>query len=61
MEAIEVAILAAQSLVASRKFIQAIEKFRKIQSQLLQQGADCQTLLIQLEILCSDCMNQHSL
>lgn len=35
-EYLELDILAAQSLIAARKFIQAIEKLRKIQSNLIQ-------------------------
>lgn len=34
-EQLEIEIISAQSLIAARKFIQAIEKLRKIQSQLL--------------------------
>lgn len=34
-ELVEIEIISAQSLIAARKFIQAIEKLRKIQSQLL--------------------------
>jgi len=75
---LELEILASQSLIAARKYIQAIEKFRRIQADLLSkvqhvraQGPqigqqqpyrfDVQNLAIQLEILCADCMNQHSL
>ena len=34
-EYLELDILAAQSLIAARKFIQAIEKLRKIQANLI--------------------------
>jgi len=34
-ELVEIEIMTAQALIAARKFIQAIEKLRKIQSQLL--------------------------
>lgn len=65
-EILELEIMCAQSLIAARKYIQAIEKLRKIQTDLLLQKFPCKTfdtqaLCIQLEILCADSMNQHSL
>ena len=58
-EHLEIEIMTAQSLMAARKFILAIEKMRKIQGELLrgQFRFDVQNLAIQLEILCADCMN----
>lgn len=68
-EHLEIEIMVAQSLIASRKFVQAIEKLRKIQSGLIQQiqarllqpTLEIQNMTIYIEILCADCMNQHSL
>lgn len=58
--------MCAQSLIAARKFIQAIEKLRKVQADILQNKVplhkcDAQALCIHLEILCADSMNQHQL
>jgi len=70
LELFEIEIMASQSLMAARKYIQAIEKLRHIQGNLLKSveqaqisrrplpfSCDVQNLAIQLEILCADCMS----
>lgn len=61
-EQLEVDILTALSLMSSRKFTQAIEAMRKIQTTLKALGGGtAKTIAVTLEILCADCMSQHSL
>ena len=57
-------MMAALSLMSARKFIQAIEKFRKAQVLILESrdiSDDLKNLTCFIELLCADCMGQHSL
>ena len=58
-EKLEIEVMVALSLMSARKFIQAIEKFRKAQVLIMQSheiNDDMRNLACFLELLCADSM-----